>query len=163
MKKRVLAVCFFMIFCLIFGSCGQKGYSDTLTCTEITSELKEEIFAENGYSDYSSNDIKYMFDDDTLFDSCSVIYSSSSDDVGEIGVLHASDAESADALLETVNGYLKELDEEKRAFLKSYLPNELEKLDNAEAKRFGNYVAFVVLEPTTRDAVFERLEAMLMG
>ncbi len=163
MKIKNLCFALFFILCtaLIFSSCAQKGYSEVYSCSELTKALESEILSEETYGAYSHEDVKYMFDDDTLFDSYSIIYSSSSEDIGEVGILHAPTSESAEELLDEANEYLSSLNEEKRAFLKSYLPYELEKLDYAEAKRYGNYVVFVVQDQDTRNAVFAKLEALL--
>lgn len=161
-KKRIrLLGLLLAAVCLFFGSCAQKKYAEGYSCSELTSAVRTEILDSGTYSDYSAKDVEYMFDDDSIFDSYSIIYSSPSDDIRELGILHAPDSESAEALLEAADEYLLRLNEEKRSFLKNYLPYELEKLDSAEARRFGNYVCFAVLTPQERDQVFEHLASML--
>ena len=161
-KKRIrLFGLLLAAVCLFFSSCAQKKYSEGYSCSEITSSVRAEILDDGVYSGYSAKDVEYMFDDSSLFDSYSIIYSSASDDIREIGILHSPDVKSAEALLKAAEEYLLKLDEEKRSFLKNYLPYELEKLDAAEARRFGNYVCFTVLYPQERDLVFEHISSLL--
>ena len=102
-----------------------------------------------------------MLDDTDKLASYSVIYSSSSDDIGEIGVFHARSQEDSLELLDDVTEYLHDLKEEKSAFVRNYLQGEQEKLDGCTVKRFGNYVVFTVLDPSQSSAVFKQVEKML--
>ena len=136
-----------ILLCLIsaLSSCSTVQYSDIVDCSYITSSIKTEYPLNDGYSEYSSEEINYMLEP-SLFDSCSVIYSNSSDNIDEIGVFHAKDKASADILLENITQYVESVKKEKSDFLRNYLPSEISKLESGEVKQFGNYVVFAFSE-----------------
>jgi len=91
--------------------------------------------------------------------SSSVIYSNSSDDIGELGIFRAPDENTAALLFSEVKSYVDQMKNEKRDFLKNYLPNELSKLDNAEVRQLGNYVVFSFIDDS--DQIFKEIEKIL--
>ena len=136
--------CFILVPLLLICSCSSGAYTDTLSCEEIRERIISAVGDEE-YLELDSGDAEYYFS----LDGCreySVRYSSSTNDIGEFGIFHAEDEEAALELLEECRGYLKEKQTEQRAFIQSYAPTELKKLDGAEAYRFGNYVVFTILE-----------------
>lgn len=157
-KTVASAIC---LLCLLLCSCAKKEYSDTLDCSYLTSAVQSEILSEGDYLQYSPEDIAFIIDDTSLIDSYSVIYSTSGDDVGEVGIFHSSTIEDSQELFEDALDYLSDLKEEKTAFVKNYIPDEQKKLDNAQVKRFGKYVVFAVLDAPERDAVFKKIEELL--
>ena len=84
-------------------------------------------------------------------------------DMSEIGVFRASDAEEAAAMLTAVEAYLSDTLEENRAFLASYAPQELAKLEAAQARCFGRYVVFCICDPEQTEACFESAEQALLA
>jgi hypothetical protein len=157
-KIYTLIICLTLVF---LPSCAKAQYTDTLECGDITSVIQRENLSFEDYSAYSSEDIAFIVDDDDKFDSCSVIHSSSSDDIGEIGVFHATSQENSLELVDDVTEYLYDLKEEKGDFVRNYLQEEQKKLDGATVKRFGNYVVFTVLEPALSNSVFKTIEKTL--
>ena len=80
-----------------------------------------------------------------------------------MGIFHAPNEGDAKKLKEITQRYLDGLLEEKGAFIGSYAPKELEKLENAEARIFGNYVAYAILSEDDRKLFFDTIEAKLKG
>ena len=155
----------FLLLCVLtavvgfsFVSCANKKYSDNVGCSDITKAIQDELFKTNEYAEYPMSEIEYMIDP-SLFDSCSVIYSVSSDDISEIGVFHAPGQNSATLLFEEANNYIKQTQGEKREFLRSYMPSELTTLDSASARRFGNYVVFSFSNDSEK--IFATVEELL--
>ena len=142
-------------------SCSSKIYSDNIACSYITATAKETVLPTEEYIEYSKEEISLLFDNLELFDSFSVIYSSSADNVGEFGIFHASSLENTEALFQSVSEYVAELKNEKNAFVRNYLPYEISKLDSAQVKIIGNYVAFTVLDSPVAQAVFNEIESIL--
>ena len=136
---------FLTVLCLfILCSCSSGAYSDTLSCEEIRERIISAVGDEE-YLELDSGDAEYYFS----LDGCreySVRYSSSTNDIGEFGIFHAEDEDAALKLLEECREYVRDKQTEQRAFIQSYAPTELKKLDGAEAYRFGNYVIFTILE-----------------
>ena len=160
MKKYIRVLVCLLVAHLIFASCAQTKYRDSLSCADIASALESEILGEGKYKAYEEIDIKYMLDSDD-FDSCQILYSISSDDIGEIGVLHAKNAEDADKLIDDTTKYIEDYREQKSDFVRNYMPDEFEKLDNARVKRFGNYVVYTILPTDTSEKIFDKLESIL--
>ena len=162
LKKIVsIALC---ICCtgFVFSSCNEKEYSNTSTCKDVSNELKREISVPTGeFSQYNENELNFFFSSPALYDDCAVIYSKDAEDIAELGILHAPDEETAKKLLDDVKLYIKNLQEEKLEFLSNYSPDEVEKLNSAEARRFGNYVIFTVASQTDKKCVFEKAEKIL--
>ena len=159
---RFLIVCILVFsVSLLFASCSVSNYSRDYECAKLTDELIDTVLTEQEYSAYLDYDLKYIIKDSSLFDSYSVIYSSSSDDVSEVGILRAKSKESLQELLNQATEYIEELKKEKRTFVENYLPEELEKINSAKARCIGNYVVFTVLESEKSESVFSHLEALL--
>ena len=78
-----------------------------------------------------------------------------------MGVLHAPDRNSAKKLCALTEEYLKALYDDKRAFIESYAPNEIPKLEDAEARIYGNYVAYAILSDSDRELFFDTVEKTL--
>ena len=150
-----------LLSCALFCSCASTGYSDTLSCADITNALKREILADSEYTEYSPTEAKYVFDESDIFDSCSIIYSSASDDVGEIGVFHAKTQDQATELLKDAKQHISEEQKDKSEFLRNYLPSEVSKLERADVRQYGNYVIYAILSPEEQNDVFSYIEKML--
>ena len=155
--KRLTVLLLLVCLC----SCSSRSYTSSLSCGEITDRVGVEVLGEGIYAEFDKDDVDRNFGHSELYDSQSIIYSASSDDVGEIGVFHAKDESAADGLLEAANEYLYALRLDKEEFLKNYIPGELKKLNGAQARRFGNYVVYAVLEPEATRSLFSFLDELL--
>lgn len=160
MLKKYIAI-ITLVPIVFFCSCAKKEYLDTISCGNITDTLTEEILGSDMYAEYSENDVKLIFNNSELFDSCSVIYSLSSDDIGEVGVFHAKNSDNAKMLLKEITKYIEEVKDEKNSFVNDYMPQELDKLNYADTRQFGNYVIYTILSSDTSDEVFMTAKNML--
>ncbi len=161
-KKSIIA---FILLCsaiCIFSSCSQNQYSDALSCKELSTLLAKEISVPEGkFSQYTNEELKFFFPDSSKYTEAHIIYSSDSIDITELGILRAADEENAKTLHEEVKNYIKNLQEQKQEFLRNYSPNELQKLNSAQTRRYGNYVIFTVSEPENQETVFLKAEEIL--
>lgn len=161
-KKLLSIVICIMLITLIFQSCNSKEYNSSLSCKEFSNELKSEISVPNDeFDEYTNEDLKFLFSSPAIYDDISIIYSADSTDVCELGVIHATDKESAKSLFEEAKLYIKNLQEQKSDFLRSYSPAELIKLNSAEARHYGNYVIFAVADQDTKNRIFNKAETLL--
>ena len=96
-----------------------------------------------------------------LYDDICIIYSSDSTDISELGIIYSADEENAKKLFEEAKLYVKNMQEQKSEFLRNYSPDELSKLNSAEARRFGNYVIFAIGEQEDKNNLFKKAEDML--
>ena len=162
MKFKGYLVFLLLALTLLFSSCAQKSYKSSLGCKELSNELKKEFSAsEEDFEDYSEEDIRFLFSSIELYEDFCVSYSTDSVDIREIGVFRASTEQDAKKLYEDATYYIKNLQEQKSDFIRSYSPSELEKLNSAEARRYGNYVIFVVADADCKSKIFEKAEEAL--
>ena len=160
--KPFTLIILIVITAVFLASCATKSFSSTLSCNELSKSLKGEISSDKQeFTQYTEEEIRFLFPSFELYDDATVIYSNDSVDITEVGVLHASSEKHAHELLEDAKDYIHELQEQKREFLQSYSPTELLKLNSAEAKRFGQYVVFVIAEQGDVDKVFKKAEMLL--
>lgn len=150
-----------LLLSLSLCACSAPRYTSGLSCEEITSALYESLLDSQLYAKYSETDVRHKFSDTELYGDASVVYSISSDDISEVGVLKAKETQSTDELLDEVLDYIEDLKDEKQEFLKSYLPSELNKLNFAEARAFGPYVVYTVLGADNAEEVFSFAKELL--
>ena len=97
----------------------------------------------------------------SLFDDFSVIYSTDANDINEIGIFHCEDEISAKEFFTVLKGYVSDQQENQKAFIASYAPREVPKLDVAEARRYGNYVIYTILDQNAKNEVFDEAKELL--
>lgn len=160
MKKLfVLGLCVALL--LIHCACSAKPqYRDDLSCEELMAELCRMVPTEGGYADLGAAHWSFYFNSDPPADHC-IHGSVLSEDINEIGILHAKNGTDPSELTALAENYLIALQEEKSSFIGSYAPKELPKLTEAQVRTFGNYVVFAILSKEDRELVFDRLEALL--
>ncbi len=162
LKKIIFIIICLCVFIRIFTSCSQEEYSDSLSCSELSNALSREISVPEGeFSQYTTEELKFFFPNQSIYTEAYIIYSADSTDIAELGILRASDEESAKTLYEEVKSYIKNLQEQKQEFLRNYAPNELQKLNSAQARRYGSYVIFTVSDSSEQNNVFEKADKLL--
>lgn len=159
MKKLIIFISLVAIAALLIG-CGRDGYSDSVLCRDILDSSKEKAPVDMGYRSFDSEYIKAYFDS-SLFEDCDIRYSLLAEDINEFGVFRSKDKKDAKKLYDNVNNYLAELKTDKRAFIESYAPEQIPKLDNAEVRRYGNYVVYAILSDGERAEFFKVIEDIL--
>lgn len=162
MKKLFPIILSIFFITLIFASCSDKNFNSSLSCQELTTSLKKEISVPEGnFKEYTVDELNFLFSSPELYSDICIIYSTDSTDVCELGVIHASNKENAKKLYEDAKYYIKSIQEEKSEFLRNYSPEELTKLNSAEARCFGEYIIFSVAEPNDKNEVFKKAEMLL--
>ena len=160
--KRIVLICL-CVTLLIFCGCSQKSeYSDSVPCSEIIDIAEAQIPVNLGYETFDSDHVEYYFDGTELDDDRDLRYSVLSENINEFGVFHAHDTEGAKELLAITEGYIEELRQEKKAFIESYAPDEARKLEDAEVRIYGKYVAYAILSEEDREIFFDTVRAVLM-
>lgn len=162
MKKLLIFALAVIVLTLSIISCSQKNdYRNDVPCTQITDAIKEDLSAKGGYAFFEEEQMKFIFDDISLADEYSVLYSLLSQNIDEFGVFRAGNANDASKLYDECREYIEEKYEDENAFIASYAPEELPKLKDGEVKVFGNYVVFAILSENDRAALFAKVEEML--
>ena len=143
------------------GCSEKKEYRDDYNCAKLLDTAAEQLPVDMGYKNLGGDHIKYNFSETELDDDHAFLVSVSSTDINEFGVFHVPNGKGREALLELTEEYLDDYLEEKEAFIASYAPKELEKLKNAEARSFGNYVAYAILSADDKELFFDTVEKLL--
>ena len=145
----------------LFGCSGDTSYSDSVPCDEILDKVEEQLPVSLGYESYGADYTEYYFKDLSDCEDLSVRYSTLSENLNEFGIFHARDKNGVDGLCEEAESYLETLLKEKGAFIASYAPDELSKLEDAEVRTYGNYVAYAILSKDDRALFFEAVGEIL--
>ena len=149
------------LLCLLLCSCAMRSYSDSLNSSELAKQLTGEISGLEDYAEYSEDELEYLLGLSAQGCDLCVIYSKDTDDQGEIGIIRAPSEKNAEEVLREAQAYLERTKSERRAFVESYLPSELSKFNSAEARRFGSYVIYTILESERAVLVFDKAEEAL--
>ncbi len=162
MKKTIALLLFLTALSGALVSCNQKpAYADGVPCSGLTDAVIQALPSSSGYSAYGRDQIEFFFEDTKIPDDYSLIYSTASADIDEIGVFHAPDAASAAELQSIVQRYIDDMRLTQTSFIASYAPEELPKLENAEVKLFGNYVVYIILSDEDRNLAYSEIERVL--
>lgn len=162
MFRIKIAFVLLLIFALL-TSCNAKKYSDDVSCYELCEYAIAAIDEGEDFSDYGKEYIKYFFENSELHDDFRIVYSTETDDIDELGIFHAPSADAAKEISAIAQNYISEMQNTQRAFIGSYAPEELPKLDNAEVRVFGNYVVYAIMEDDEKSEAFSAIDKKLLS
>ncbi len=128
-----------------------------MACRDIADGMCKGLSDNNEYLEFDATHTSLYFDSED-YDDCHHIYSADTNDINEMGIFHARDSSHADKLWEDCREYLDDMREDSRAFIASYAPEELPKLDDADVWRVGNYVIYTVLPTDKADTLLDKIE-----
>lgn len=159
MKKSILLL---TIFTILFSSACSKApkYRNDLSCEEIIKGAPLYERSAETYDMYDKDFLDFFFGN-TASSDCVVLYSALQENIDEFGIFHAADAENIAKISDSVGKYLSEMKGSQRAFIESYAAEELPKLDAAETRIYGDYVAYAILSPEDMNVFFEYIEKSL--
>ncbi len=157
MKKLLIL---FLSLILLVG-CSKKQYADDRKCADIGKCIPEVLADSQEYHEFDTTHMNANFQDNDHYDDRYVIYSADTNDINEIGIFHADSEEHADALVKDCKRYIDDMQQNSRAFIGSYAPEQLPKLDDAKVQRVGNYIIYTVLDESKADALIERIKSDL--
>lgn len=153
-KKAFLTV--LVATSVLLCSCSKKEFSDDVDCDDIAEKIKSPALE---YGEYDEEYLDFFFDATTLQDDFCIIYSNDVNDITEIGIFHTQNTDAAEELSAIADNYISEMQKNQRAFIGSYAPEELPKLDSAEVKIFGNYVVYAISDDN--EALFAQVKDTL--
>ena len=152
-----------MLVLLVFSACAEReSYADGISCRELMELAEKEIPTDLGYTDFGEEQIRYYFDNTDDFDDVCLRYSTRSENINEVGIFHSASKQEAKEMREEIEDYLEDMREEQSAFIASYAPNELSKLEEAEIRQFGNYTVYTILSREDKSKVFQALKDRLL-
>ncbi len=152
----------FILLCLcLLTSCSKKDFEDGIGCSELGKVVSDTLADGMEYAHFDDRQRALITEDSEKYTDFHHAYSSDSNDINEFGIFHAAEGR-AEELAKDCEQYVKELKDNSRAFIASYAPEELPKLDGATVKRFGNYVVYTVLPTDKTEKIFKDIEERLV-
>ena len=160
MKKLFIVAALF--FCLGLYACSQAAeYRNDLDTEDILKGAPHTVRSADDYATYDDELVEFFFGDMPASRDHTVLYSIEQNDIDEVGVFRAENESEALEIYEKATAYIREMQETQRAFIASYAPEELPKLDSAEVRRYGDYVVYAILSEGDSDAFFSHVEGAL--
>ena len=151
-----------LLLCIALYACSKvTEYKDDLDTEDILKGAPHSMRSADDYAEYDDDFVEFFFGDMIAERDHTVIYSKEQNDINEVGVFHAESDSNALEIYEKATEYIREMKETQRAFIASYAPEELPKLDSAEVRRYGNYVIYAILSEADSDSFFEHVEDTL--
>ena len=163
MKRIYLFAILIALILPFFASCSEQKYSDTVSCQELGNATKSLLAKQNllEYELYDDMHIKYNFDATEIHDDSFIFYSAEVENIDEVGIFHTENKEHATAIASLAEKYISNMQKDQRAFIESYAPAEITKLDDARVYIMGNYVIYTILSPNDRNTVIKKIESLL--
>ncbi len=152
--KKIFLLLLIFVSITVSGCSKKEIYRDDLDCDDIAERMVKSFTNNSDFSEYDDEHIGFLFRNISSPTDCSVVYSTDVNDISEIGVFHCTDEESAKRFSISVGEYLRDMKQNQRAFISSYAPLEIRKLDASEVRVFGNYVIYAVLEEEDKESAF---------
>lgn len=158
-KKKIIiisAIVVLIIAIVLVVLLTGKKYDDTLSAKELYSKIENSITTDGGVRILDDDVILEITDDDlTYLVDYRVVRANNAKNINEIGVFKVENGKAKD-LKPVIEKYLKEKQESYRAM--DYFPEEVEKIDFATVKVFGNYVVFSFLNEADTEAFYKAIE-----
>ena len=157
-KKRYVASVLtltFLVQLFLFTACSSKvSYRNDIPCYDISEAfIQSQGYVE--YSYYNEEEISFFLEMPEYVSDFSVAYSTDVNDINEIGIFYCADENDAEEFFSVARAYLKEQQATQKAFIESYAPREVPKLEGADARRYGNYVIYTILSAEDKKSVWE--------
>ena len=157
--KRFLTILLLLILLFLFPSCA-KNYRQDLTPYALADYVERELpLTPLRALDDQSNFYGDLLESDVAF---ALRVAEDGSNLDEFAVFACPDAATAKAFAKKLEHYLATLYQENREWYLSYIPAEVPKLQNAEVKTFGQYVAYAILNEHERNRVFDLLREKLL-
>lgn len=158
MKKSIKFLIVFMLIAIMVTSCGNK-YIDTVSAHDLAvSGLA--TFTTEGGTKWLDDDIILEFVDEkpSYLVDYSVVKANNAKNISEFGIFRVESGKAED-FKAIVSGYVEKKQQIYRAI--DYFPEEVEKIDCATVKVFGNYVVYSFLNETDTEAFYNTIENLL--
>ncbi len=158
-KKKIIiiatAIVVIVALVLVLLLTGKK-YDDTLSAKELYSKVENSITTDGGVRILDDDVILEITDDElTYLVDYTVVRANNAKNINEIGIFKVENGKAKE-LKPVIEKYLKEKQESYRAM--DYFPEEVEKIDFATVKVFGNYVVFSFLNEADTEAFYKAIE-----
>ena len=160
MKKLLLITAILLCVCLY--ACSRVAeYRGDLDTEDILKGAPHTVRSADTYEEYDDDFVEFFFGETPASRDHTVLYSKDQSNIDEVGIFHAKDETEALQIYELTAEYIKEMQDTQRAFIASYAPEELPKLDDARVQKYGNYVVYAIIDSADSDRFFAHVESAL--
>ena len=151
-----IVVALIVITVVVLMITNNKNYSDEYSATDLYNQVTNS-FSTDGGTNILDDDVIFEFTEEDLpyLKDYTVVKAKNAKNINEIGIFKVEDGKTKDmkALLEN---YVANLQQAYRAM--DYFPEELEKIDCATVKVFGNYVVYSFLNEKDTENFYNAIE-----
>jgi hypothetical protein len=167
MKKRYyILLCPYIAAILLLTGCAvtknKVVYRTDLSTDSLAKAIESNLDEKENLIDYSDEEIAFYLDvPDDLANEQTVKVQTNAKLIDEFGIFKIATDETADKLEHLLEAYLFSSLEGKKDWLRGYNPTELEKLENAEINRVGNYVYYFILDEKDQAEAENTLKQLL--
>ncbi|GKX31275.1 hypothetical protein SH1V18_37550 [Vallitalea longa] len=147
MKKNYCILFAIIISLFAFVGCKNDDKEVTLDISDLATNLNEKIEFVDDLTKIDDSSIQTIYQIDYAV--ASEVYVSSGATAEEIAVFELEDKEDADKAYKACE---ERIETQKEAF-ETYIPEEMEKLDNAVIKKVGKYVIVCIADNNTAEDV----------
>lgn len=165
MKKTTIRLICVLLLALtaitLLASCDkQASYRDDVKISDISDKLKEKFPTTDGYFSPDSDYLGFYFEGaEDKVEEYIVNRSATSTNINEFGVFRVKSG-SAEEMKAICDKYIQTM-RERWVAQASYIASEHPKMENAEARVFGNYVVYVMLTAEDKLSAFATVEELL--
>lgn len=154
MKK--LSILLIAVLLLTLVSCG-GDYIDTVSSSELATTAIAYVTTEGGTRVLDDDVILEFVEDDvpSYLRDYTVIKANNAKNINEFGIFRVEDGKASD-MKEIVESYVSNLKGQYRSM--QYFPEEVEKIDFATVKAYGNYVVYSFLNESDTEAFYTAIE-----
>ena len=160
--RKVFPVVVLLLTLLLTACSAPMNYRTDLPAEEVTKAITKEIPAESGYRPQGSDFMQLYLKDavPAVFD-YSIVSAIAADDYAEIGVLFVKKHEDVATVEAAVTSYLDYFRETYTPQAQQYDPTELQKIEDATCRVYGNYVVYTILTEEDLKTVDETVKSLL--
>lgn len=158
-KFAIIPIAIVAIVIVVVLLSGKTSYVDTINSKDLLSAAANSFETNGGYN-VLDDDVILMFSDDEIpyLRDYSVIKAKATKNINEIGIFRVEDGK-AEEMKAIVEKYLTAKQENYRNM--DYFPEEVEKIDIATVKVFGNYVVYSFLNESDSEAFYDAIEKQI--
>lgn len=160
MKKQhiliIAAIAIVIIAVILVSLLNKNEYTDQYSSNELFNKVSNSFATDGGIKELDQDVILEFTDEDPpyLID-YTVIKANNAKNINEIGIFKVKSG-NAKEMLEIVKAYVENLQQSYRAM--DYFPEEVEKIDFATYKVYGNYVVYSFLNEKDTDSFYSAIE-----
>ncbi len=148
MKKAITLMVLAMV--LMVAGCSKKSETTTVNIENLANELMENVQFEDELSQVDSDMVEKLYNINNA--SSSYVYIGSGATAEEIAVFEFKDEESAKQGLDKAN---TRISEQKDSYA-TYIPEEVQRLDNAIVKQSGRYLVVCVSDDSKAEDIISK-------